>query len=130
MSAAVVERDLGLDPVLLRSLQQPRSLPAPVRPGRHNGRSVGPRLRPVKPVESPALRRPRSTVQSCSVDLPPAATAASTRASVWRLTDRGIAVVLVVGAMIAFTALTVVGLTAFRVTSERYQSSSVVLTES
>jgi hypothetical protein len=38
-----------------------------------------------------------------------------------RLTDRGIAVVLVAGVMIVVAAMTVVGLTALRVTSDDYQ---------
>ena len=40
----------------------------------------------------------------------------------WRLTDRGVAVVLVVGLMIMVAALTVVGLTAMSVTGDGYQS--------
>jgi hypothetical protein len=38
----------------------------------------------------------------------------------WRLTDRGIALVLVTGLLIVTAALAVVGLTAVRVTGERY----------
>ena len=40
--------------------------------------------------------------------------------SSWRLTERGIAVVLVARLLIVTAALTVVGLTALRVTGERY----------
>jgi hypothetical protein len=40
----------------------------------------------------------------------------------WRLTDRGIAVILTAAVMISFAALTVIGLTALRVTSPSYQS--------
>jgi hypothetical protein len=46
---------------------------------------------------------------------------ATTWAPTWRLTDRGIAVVLVIGLMIMVAALAVVGLTAARVTGEGYQ---------
>jgi hypothetical protein len=42
------------------------------------------------------------------------------RPSAWRLTDRGIALVLVTGLLIVTAALAVVGLTAVRVTGERY----------
>jgi hypothetical protein len=45
----------------------------------------------------------------------PAATPAD-----WRLTDRGIAVVMVLAAMILTSALVVIGLTAVRVTSADY----------
>ena len=41
-------------------------------------------------------------------------------AGVWRLTDRGIAVVLVLALMIAMAALAVIGLTAWQVTSADY----------
>jgi hypothetical protein len=40
--------------------------------------------------------------------------------SAWRLTERGIALVLVTGLLIVTAALTVIGLTALRVTGERY----------
>jgi Tfp pilus assembly protein PilX len=42
------------------------------------------------------------------------------RPSQWRLTDRGIALVLVTGLLIVTAALAVMGLTAARVTGERY----------
>ena len=41
-----------------------------------------------------------------------------------RLTDRGIAVILVAGAMIVLAAATVIALTAVRVTGESYQPAS------
>ena len=41
----------------------------------------------------------------------------------WRLTDRGVAVVIVTGLMIMVAALTVIGLTALRVTSDGYQTT-------
>jgi hypothetical protein len=40
----------------------------------------------------------------------------------WRLTDRGIAVVMALAAMILTVALVVIGLTALRVTSTDYQA--------
>ncbi|MDN5763075.1 MAG: hypothetical protein L0H41_12260 [Microlunatus sp.] len=48
---------------------------------------------------------------------------AGTSTSGWRLTDRGLAVVLVTGLMIMMAALTVVGLTAVKVTGEGYRAS-------
>lgn len=41
----------------------------------------------------------------------------------WRLTDRGIAAVVVAGLMIMVAAMTVVGLTAAKVTGEGYQAT-------
>lgn len=41
----------------------------------------------------------------------------------WRLTERGIAVVLVAGLMIMVAALTVVALTATKVTGEGYRAT-------
>jgi hypothetical protein len=46
-------------------------------------------------------------------------------ATTWRLTDRGIALVLVLTAMIVLAAVTVIGLTAWRVTSPGYEASGV-----
>ena len=46
-------------------------------------------------------------------------------APTWQLTDRGVAVLLVVGLMIMVAALTVVGLTAVKVTGAGYQATSV-----
>ncbi len=45
----------------------------------------------------------------------------------WRLTDRGVAVVLVVGLMIMVAALTVVGLTAVQVTGSDYRPGGSAL---
>jgi multisubunit Na+/H+ antiporter MnhC subunit len=56
-------------------------------------------------------------VRACRVDR------VSQSATSWRLTDRGIALVLVLTAMIVLAAVTVVGLTAWRVTSPGYQTS-------
>ncbi|HEY5783300.1 MAG TPA: hypothetical protein VIT65_00830 [Microlunatus sp.] len=44
-------------------------------------------------------------------------------APTWRLTDRGVAVLLVAGLMIMVAALTVVGLTAITVTGEGYRAT-------
>jgi hypothetical protein len=52
-------------------------------------------------------------LQGCTVRRPPAP-------SIWRLTDRGIALIIATGLAIATAALVVVGLTAWRVTSDTY----------
>jgi hypothetical protein len=55
--------------------------------------------------------------QACAVPAPvPTAAAGAT----WRLTERGIALVLVTGLLIVTAALTVIGLTALQVTGEGY----------
>ncbi len=114
MSAATVERDLVLDPVSYRSLQPGRTVPSPVRPGRRSGRSAAPTSRPGGAAQAPSLRQLRTRSRSCEI------VRARTEPTTWRLTDRGIAAVLIVGAMIMVAALSVIGLTAARVTSERF----------
>ena len=47
----------------------------------------------------------------------------------WRLTDRGIALVLVLAAMIALAAVTVIGLTAWQVTGPGYQTTVAQLSQ-
>ena len=64
-------------------------------------------------------RGSRSAARACRVNR------ASQPARTWRLTDRGIALVLVLTAMIVLAAVTVIGLTAWRVTSPDYQASGV-----
>jgi hypothetical protein len=61
-----------------------------------------------QPRTSAASTRPCSLVEE------------ATAPSEWRLTDRGIAVVVVVAVMILTAALAVIGLTALRVTSADY----------
>ena len=92
---------------------------APGRPRRRTGPGTGPEARPLRPVPSPTLTRSAGVrPQSCTVPL--TAPQPVGRASSWRLTDRGIALVLVTGLLIVTAALAVVGLTAVRVTGERY----------
>jgi hypothetical protein len=97
----------------------------PSRPARPSGRGAAPILRPVGACPAPALtRRPVARTHGCAMPAPEltvAPMAASIWAPTWRLTDRGIAVVLVIGLMIMVAALTVVGLTAAKVTGEGYQ---------
>jgi hypothetical protein len=56
-------------------------------------------------------------MQSCRVE-------AAASAGPWRLTDRGIAVVLVLAVMITVAAVTVIGLTAWRVSGVDYATGS------
>jgi hypothetical protein len=85
--------------------------------GRAAGRGLRPNTRPARAVPPPSLaasaRRPP---QACIAE--PALSSAS-----MRLTDRGIAAVMVVGLMIMVTALVVIGLTALRVTGPGYVPS-------
>ena len=95
---------------------------APARPGRRTGRGTGPQARPARPAPRGPLEQPRRLrPQACAVETPAPVVRA---AGGWRLTERGIAVVLVAGLLIATAALTVVGLTALRVTGERYAHTS------
>jgi hypothetical protein len=68
------------------------------------------------------LRAPQTSARPCTIISAAATTAGekstSDRASSeWRLTDRGIAVVMVIAAVILTAAIAVIGLTAVRVTS-------------
>jgi len=107
-----------------------RSTPRPVRqrrPARGSGRAAGPILRPVVACPPPStgrvvVRRARA----CSLPAAEASgapVASMSSAPTWRLTERGVAVVLVVGLMIMVAALTVVGLTAAKVTGPGYQAT-------
>jgi hypothetical protein len=84
------------------------------RPVRQPVSRRGPVARPVSPVPAPSLRSAsRSTARSCRVDV-------AVPAGSWRLTDRGILVVLVLAVMIAVAAATVIGLTAWQVTGSDF----------
>ena len=98
---------------------------APGRPGRRSGRTSGPVGRAGSGVPAPQLRRSAAVAAaSCVADARPSVPRRQPRSSV-SLTDRGIAVILVAGVMIAIAALTVVGATASHVTSDRYLLASV-----
>jgi hypothetical protein len=88
------------------------------RPVRHPATSRGPVARPDHLVPAPSLRSGRRpSVQSCRVE-------AAAPTGPWRLTDRGIALVVVLAVMITVAAVTVIGLTAWRVTSADYTTGS------
>ncbi len=100
--------------------------PGRVRPGRRTGRGARPQARPDQGLSTPrSLAAGVSGVRSCA---PVAAGQVRPRpqSSSWRLTDRGIAVVLVGLAMIVTAALVVVGLTALRVTGTGYEAAAGV----
>jgi hypothetical protein len=89
------------------------------RPVRRPATSRGPVARPDHVVPAPSLRSAqRPSVQSCRIE-------AAAPVAPWRLTDRGIALVLVLAVMITVAAVTVIGLTAWRVTSTDYTTGSV-----
>lgn len=94
------------------------------RPG--VGRSTGPEARPPRPLGLAGPARPLgSQSHACTVAAPPVVEPA--RPARWRLTERGIALVLVTGLLIVTASLTVVGLTALRVTSDSYQSAGLTV---
>ena len=73
----------------------------------------GPRARALSGVPGPSLRRSQvSAARGCLVE--------ATAPLPVRLTERGIAVIVVVALMIAVAAAMMIGLTAFRVTSPDY----------
>jgi hypothetical protein len=85
--------------------------------GRRSGRGLAPQSRPGRSVPAPSLtaRSRRPSAQACAVEAVPAS---------WRLTDRGIAVILATGLLIMLAALVVIGLTAVRVTGADYVPGS------
>ncbi len=91
-----------------------------VRPGRRRDSVTGPSARPVLFAPAPAARIPAvSGPHGCQAEAA-VVIAPLVSPSTWRLTDRGIAVALVAMLMIVVAALTVIGLTALRVTGESY----------
>jgi hypothetical protein len=89
-----------------------------VRPGGGSARARSPQARPGRPLPAPSIQTsPPSAVSGCVTDrtvLPSGSTS-------WQLTDRGIAVILLGALMIVVAAVAVIGLTAFRVTSDSFQ---------
>ena len=77
------------------------------------GRGVGPQSRPIRGAEmpTPAMLRPASA-RACVAE--------PTLAAPVRLTERGLALIIVTGLLLLVAATTVIGLTAFRVTSPDY----------
>lgn len=114
-----------------RSATPPAPRPVPGRTRRGPGRGTGPEARPARlTTDRGAVRPATSRSQACRVAAPAPQLRVAAGPS-WRLTDRGIALVLVTGVLIVTAALAVVGLTALRVTGDRYQAAgSTVLATS
>jgi hypothetical protein len=95
--------------------------PSVVRPARRRASDRGPLARPVRPAAIPPPLA-NGVVRACRVD------PATRPSGPWRLTDRGIALVLILTAMIVMAAVTVIGLTAWRVTGPGpgYQATGVI----
>jgi hypothetical protein len=102
-----------------------RARVAAPRPGVGSGRRAGPQAHPARALPAAFPGRGRTGPCACTP------TEAGARAvGRWRLTDRGVAVVLVTGLMIMIAALTVVGLTALRVTGSDYRPAAGTLAQS
>jgi hypothetical protein len=125
MDVTTLEAPLGAAAAGARVAGRPTPpVQAPGRPGRRAGRGTGPQARPARSLAGGTrVLRPRA----CAVEVPTDRTATGNAG--WRLTERGIALVLVTGLLIVTAALTVVGLTALRVTGERYAGSYSVLVQ-
>lgn len=113
------------EPVLAQPTPEVRAgrpSPAPTRSTpRRRGPGVGPTARPRRlrftaPAVPGAASGPRACASAPVVERP----------RTWHLTERGLAVVLVVAAALVAASIAVVGLTALRVTSEGYQPTQVV----
>ncbi|HEY0238029.1 MAG TPA: hypothetical protein VGC37_05250 [Friedmanniella sp.] len=106
-----------------------RTAPTRTAPGRTTprrpGPGVGPTARPRRlRFTAPAIAGTTSVARACEVEA--AAVRLVARPGSWRLTDRGLAVVLVLAAALVAASVAVVGLTALRVTSESYHPSHSV----
>ncbi|GAB2582394.1 hypothetical protein GCM10009593_21940 [Microlunatus antarcticus] len=100
-----------------------RPAPAPTRTTpRRPGPGVGPTARPRRlRFTAPAVAGSSTGARACA---PARAVEPVSRS--WRLTERGLAVVLVMAAALVAASIAVVGLTALRVTGESYQPSHSV----
>jgi hypothetical protein len=79
-------------------------------------------LPPVSISEVPISERQSSRGSGSTVMRPPAKALAANAPANWQLTNRGIAVVMVIAGAIMAIALVVIGLTAMRVTSADYDA--------
>lgn len=115
------------EPVLDRpsaDLRTGRPGVAPVRPGpRRSGAGVGPTARPRRlRFAAPAVAKAAPGSRACEVTRP-VQQHQQHQPRTWHLTDRGLAVVLVVAAALVAASIVVVGLTALQVTGDGYRPS-------
>jgi hypothetical protein len=122
MSTAIIDQ---------QSVTQRRPTPA-VKPARRRAPVRGPLARPRRSALIPPRPMAVDLAGSSGVALPYATTvwacradSVNRRSSSWRLTDRGIALVLALAAILVVAAVTVIGLTAWQVTSPGYQTMGV-----
>ena len=106
--------------------------PSVGQPARRPATARGPLARPVRPAPVPARGVASDRPSGSRGVVPPSAKPRACRLDVvtrpaapWRLTDRGIALVLVLITMIVLAAVTVIGLTAWRVTGPVYRATGV-----
>lgn len=108
-----------------------------LRPGWGSGRSTRPVSRSIAGVGAPQIGRGRplrADAHACRAECSPAysrpvavRSAAGAVSTSWRLTNRGIALVLIAGAVLVAAALTVITATALTVTSDHYHSHGSAL---
>lgn len=126
MSVATIERSTtrpAPDAAAPRVPSARSSAPVRQRP-RRPGPGTGPGTRPTRVVPAPSLAPARPLrPQACRTVAGAAAAAAPAPSRSWRLTERGLAVVMVTAVLIVTAAVAVVGLTALRVTSESYHAT-------
>ena len=117
MSTAMITR---VTPEIRRATPEIRRASPEVRRPARPGPARRPLFRPTHAVPAPTVHTGRrAEVRSCRVEAPSAP-------GEWRLTDRGIAVVLVLVGMITVAAVAVIGLTAWQVTGADYPTWSTV----
>ncbi|QDP97155.1 hypothetical protein FOE78_15565 [Microlunatus elymi] len=123
MSATTIETS-----AVRSSVDRPTRARRP-RPSRGSGRAGRPATRSVTGLDAPSLRRSpagSAEVRGCST-APVRRTAVAAGSAGWRLTSRGIAVVLITGAVLVAAAITVITATAITVTSDNYIPSQSAL---
>lgn len=111
--------DLGVGNLAVGEVRVRRRRAEPMI-GRSTGRSGRPQARPPRPLRGPRLGvDPLVPALACDLERPDVPRLRVESAG-WRLTDRGIAVIIAAGLAIATAALVVIGLTAMRVTADGY----------
>ncbi len=124
-------------PALRDGGSRPRRTLRQARPGRGSARTPRPTTRSLAGVPAPAVRPGAlaeelriGAARSCTVVASTSAATVGPRARAgWRLTDRGIAVVLVAGALLLAAAVTVITATAVTVTSGSYHPAGSAIAQ-